>query len=89
MPNDRRIDRRIQRPITAADPVAATQIVIFRDASNGSVQRFDPATLGLPPDMVGPLMAAFRLNDAGATLRTRPARWRALRCFARFLASEG
>lgn len=88
MPNDRRIDRRIQRPTAAADPVAATQIVIFRDASNGSVQRFDPATLGLPPDMVGPLMVAFRLNDAGATLRTRYTRWHALRRFAMFLAHE-
>ncbi|MBA4090275.1 MAG: site-specific integrase [Sphingobium sp.] len=88
MPNDRRIDRRIQRPAAAADPVAATAIVIFRDARDASVQRFDPAALGLPPDMVGPLMAAFRLNDAGATLRTRCTRWRALRRFARFLASE-
>lgn len=88
MPNDRRIDRCIQRPTAAGDPVAATEIVVFRDASNGSVQRFDPATLGLPPDMVGPLMAAFRLNDAGASLRTRPARWRALRRFAAFLVSE-
>lgn len=88
MPNDRRIDRRIQRPTAAADPVASTEIVIFRDASNGSVQRFDPATLGLPPDLVGPLMVAFRLNDAGATLRTRSTRWRALRRFAAFLVSE-
>lgn len=88
MPNDRRIDRRIWRPTVAADPVAATQIVIFRDASDGSVQRFDPAGLGLPPDMVGPLMGAFRLNDAGATLRTRYTRWLALHRFAGFLASE-
>lgn len=88
MPNDRRIDRCIQRPTAAADPVAATEIVVFRDASIGSVQRFDPTTLGLPTDMVGPLMAAFRLNDAGASLRTRPTRWRALRRFGKFLTSE-
>lgn len=89
MPRDRRVDRRIKRPIAGADPVMSMGAVGFGNNWGTAVQSFDPATLGLPADMVVPLMAAFRTNDAGSSPRTRAARWRALRRFAGFLAGEG
>jgi len=89
MPSDRRIDRRIKRPIAGADPVLQTTMVSFRNSWGTATQGFDPVTLDLPADMVVPLMAAFRTNDAGSSPRTRAARWRALQRFAGFLANEG
>ena len=89
MPRDRRVDRRITRPATRADSIMPMAVVSFRNSWGTATQSFDPAMLDLPADMVPPLMAAFRINDAGSSPRTRTARWRGLRRFAGFLASEG
>jgi hypothetical protein len=89
MPNDRRIDRRIRRPVATAGPAATSNIVTFKDGNGRNIQTFDPVTLGLPADMVGPLMATFRINGAGLSPLTRSAKWRALRRFAGFLSDEG
>lgn len=89
MLRDRRVDRRIERPIASADPIGQTALVSFRDGWGTAAQTFDPATLDLPVDLVPPLMAVLRIHDAGSTPRTRAARWRALQRFSGFLVSEG
>ncbi len=84
----RRIDRRIRVAEAPPELSAPPRRILFRNGWGGAVQAFDPSELGMPPDLAAALAVAFRQHDAGASPRTRKARWRAMRLFAVFLREE-
>ena len=85
----RRIDRRISVAEAPPELPAPPRRVLFRNGWGGAVQGFDLSELDMPPDLAAALATAFRQHDAGASARTRKARWRAMRLFAEFLREEG
>jgi hypothetical protein len=85
------IDRRIEvaTPESAATDLL-TDTIIFADPWGEAIQRFDPDQLsGLPADLRGFLVEAFREHGAGQTPATRRTTWGAIRRFARFVADDG
>ncbi len=85
----------IDRRITVATPESAatdlvTDTVIFTDAWGEPIQRFDPEQLsGLPADLRGLMVQAFREHGAGQMPATRRTTWAAIRRFARYVADDG
>lgn len=87
MPAEGRVDRRLSVATAATLPVVPVRIV-FRTSWGGKAQIFDPAELGLPPDLAVPLMQAFHRHDAGSSPKTRRSRWRAMKQLAVFLCED-
>ncbi|MGE4307064.1 MAG: hypothetical protein AB7E24_23895 [Novosphingobium sp.] len=83
--------RRIDRCFTAAPASAfraeAGVIVVFRDSWGDVEQQFDIAASGLPAALIGPFAEAFQARFAAMSPAYRDTCWRALRIFARYLAS--
>lgn len=67
----------------------ADAIVVFCDKWGEVEQQFDMAASGLPSPLIGPFAGAFRAYFASASPAYRDTCWKALRIFARFLASLG
>jgi len=85
-----RIDRKMttaETPIVLDQP--ADTIVVFRDGWGDVTKRYDPGSLGLPPDIAMLLADAFRQHHAASSRNTQRHCWRALRTFARFVAEDG
>jgi hypothetical protein len=84
-----RIDRRISVASHPAVHAAPLHRIVFRNGWGSVAQVFEPADLDMPADIAAPLIAAFRIHDAGASPRTRQSRWRALRKLAAFVRVDG
>ncbi|RIA46420.1 phage integrase family protein [Hephaestia caeni] len=83
-----RMDRRF-RPEPGCSEQVEHREVVFRNGWGGIVQRFNVAELGLPSDMVTPVVTAMRTIDAGSVRSTRSKRWQGMRRFSQFLNEEG
>lgn len=85
----------INRRITIAAPEnAATDLitdkVIFTDAGGRPIQRFDPEQLsGLPADLRGLMVQAFREHGVSQRPATRRTTWGAILRFARYVVDDG
>jgi integrase len=85
----------INRRITIAAPENAatdlvTDTIIFTDAWGKAVQRFDPEQLaGLPADLRGLMVQAFREHGVGQRPATRRTTWGAILRFARYVVDDG
>ncbi|GLT00310.1 hypothetical protein GCM10007897_16940 [Sphingobium jiangsuense] len=84
-----RIDRRLAAAAAPDSALESGAMVVFRDRWGEVEQQFDMTASGVPHALIDHFANAFRGHYASAATASRDTCWKALRTFARCLASSG